>query len=181
MPMPTKTIPQPELLSATSHYVTLTRDGELSKEEVYLTFATKWQGKDVLVKMTCDRYRHSSGMSEWRVYASEARSKTDEPHGYGAHVSDLAKSRLSAACKPHALRWVDNFNGEYVVSETAAYFHAIKRVAGDLKTYSDTPGDEVRTLIGATLGKLSREQADALLNMADAFDAFSKAYNAKVD
>lgn len=47
-------------------YVAIDREG-ISKEQGYFTVSCVWRGSRVELRVEADRYRHSSGMSEWRI------------------------------------------------------------------------------------------------------------------
>lgn len=167
-------IPTPEIARTGSHSITIGHDGEREREEVFVYCATEWRGAPVIVTMRADRYRHSSGLSEWRVYASEARSKTNEPYGFGAHVTDTARQRLNDACKPLALTWLDS--DDYRTSEADALHSA----AASAVTYGSHgrgwryDGTALARQILSTYGdKMTAAQVDHIERLTDAADTLA--------
>ncbi len=172
-------IPEPTLTEAhRSTSVRLSGSGDVERIKTLPRFATEWRGVSVVVEMSCDRYlagmdRNNLRLTDWRVYASEAREKTDAEYGYGAHVSDTARSRLSAACQPVALAWLesDGFAAEY----RAALVTQIMRELTENSRYRDDTGT-VRRLIGRYANEIDPsgrgETVGRMFAACDAFDAY---------
>jgi hypothetical protein len=142
-----------ELVRTGSHHIGTGHSGEPVKEEVYLYFLTEWRGQSAIVTMRLDRYSHAvwnnetntkepDRFSPWRCVASEARAKTDEPHGYGAHLTDTARRRLGEVHTDPALDWLGS--DDYRRSVRSAALSAIWRAASDgAWRYSDPASRDV--------------------------------------
>jgi len=161
----------PELLLAGGHSITAGYNNW--KEEVHLYYRTEWRGESVVVTMALSRYQHSSGISEWRIYAQDARVGT-EAHGCGPHLTDLAQSRLSAQLQPLAAEWLTT--DAYRTSESLAYFHAVKRELGDATPYGGSK--RAQQLLANYSEKFCDTQRGQLIEMCDAFDRFAGLYEA---
>ncbi len=180
-------IPEPTKVDAyQSTWVELDAHGEVSKVETFPKYATEWRGDEVIVTMSCDRYLTANWGSEpgrltdWRVYASEVRAlKRDEdgaiaPYGYGAEVSDTARHRLSEACKPLALAWVESDEGREAF-RLALVSAIVRQLRDEAGRYGDT--GRVRRLIAKHVDTLD-EYAARLFAACDAADAYDRAIKA---
>lgn len=163
-----------------------TQTYDASREEVFLYFTTTWRGEEAHVTVEANRYRHSEGMSEWRIFANDCR-KTE----HGTHHTDTAKRRLSDMLRPIVETWLagtcNNWEDvtvaedfayvDYATSERNAYNSAIRHEAYDLKPYLSNPTSRMREYIASFSHKLTSGQVADLLRLADKYDAFSEAYN----
>lgn len=151
-----------------SHYVTLYYFGCLEREEIFLNFATKWRGVDAIVTMSCDRYMYANDeLSEWRIYATEARGKNDTEYGY--HLTDTARRRLSDQHKEVARQWLDS--DAYRESERNAYMRAVRRVG---ETHHYGLADKLRRTARAVRDKIGPDAMVRFEQAADAYDAFTE-------
>ena len=158
-----------------SHWVSddnSSRHNGISKEEIYFYFDATWRGRPVQVEVSADRYAHSSGISDWRVYARAAY--------FDGRVSttDTARRALSELCSPIATAWLES--GEYVASFQRALAHMIMRkfrdgysparnVSQALATFEDRlPSSMWRairdTLVAYNTYEDARFRANALIN-----------------
>jgi hypothetical protein len=141
-----------------------------SREEVYLYFSAKWRGKPVVVTMSADRYAHSSGMSGWRVYASEARLEDPERNGgRGESVSGTARAALSKLCEPMATEWLES--EAYAASFQRALAHMVMRKFRD--EYRATRG--VAEALATFKTRLAPATYQAISNALEAWRAFEAA------
>jgi len=130
-----------KLIRASSHSVkfgcTVSADemSGIDKEELYLTFTTTWRGADVVVQMGADRYRHSSGVSDWRIYPANAIEGSD-PYGRGKALTDTARRRLSEQLTPLVEAFIAG--DEYPVSRARAVVGALVRELAE-RSYSHPP------------------------------------------
>jgi hypothetical protein len=162
-----------------THYVTLNdHRGDIS-EQVMITFTSAWRGKPATVRMEASRYTHSSGLSEWRIFAERVREGMhDAPSGI--QLSDTARRQLGDACEPAVKAWLATT--AYKASRVVGLVAAIKRKLHDLRPYSDEPTREVRRLIDQYAAELETVPGTLtrLCAMASAYDAFAAVYNQEV-
>lgn len=151
---------------------TLSSHLEVGKETVHLTFEAVWRGRPVVVTMQADRYVHSNGWSEWRVYAERAREDVGPNGGLGADLTETARHRLSDEFKPVVEKWLES--DEYTLSARMAVVGALKALAGRLRYDSR----DLRTAVNANRKRLTAADAKQLLGVADAYDAFQTALEA---
>ena len=77
---------------------------QIEKEECFGYFSATWRGEPVRVTVSADRYRHSSGMSAWRIYARDARiiDPTDERNSdyyyHGHDATDFTTETAFGRC-----------------------------------------------------------------------------------
>jgi hypothetical protein len=154
-----------------SHWVGLDHAGRFQKEEVFTTYAATWRGRPVLVTMSADRYEHSSGVSEWRIYASEAREEPAEGHYQGENLTDTARRRLSDQHKQVVRDWLES--DDYHRSEAQAYADALRRVASDLRPYMSEPASGLRRALATNRDKLIPLDVHRFEQAADAFDTYA--------
>lgn len=171
-----------------SHSISIEWDGGVlvvSKEEVFFYFETAWRGTPARVTISADRYRHSSGMSEWRLYASEAREidPSDPDNRWtGAHLTDLARRRLGESCIPQASNWLAGGNTRYDngvsyrTSRENAFGYALTRMASDLSSRHDSTAT-LRRALATFRDELSNETRSRLVRAADAYDTFTAILN----
>lgn len=171
----------PTLQQVSSHYITLVNHPDGIKEEVYLYFNAHWRGEEVTVKMQASRYTHSAGLSEWRVYCTEAYSLPDGKDHYinRKHVTPTARARLADECETLVVQWLRS--QDYRRSESAAYCHAIKEMLRQANRYSDEPTRDARQKVVQYSSKLTPMQREYLLKLADAVDEVVSLYNQKVE
>lgn len=173
-----------------SHHVTLTNDErDVAKEQVFLTFLTEWRGQPAAVTMQADRYRAGmrgdEHLTDWRVYAYEARGRTDEADRFGPHLTDTARQRLGDAAEPAVLDWLNgaelaDADGAplpvYLESSRRAIVRALAHNAGELGVTRGYTGDRIRRMADTWRGVCGADAADALHRMADALDQAQAAY-----
>lgn len=166
-----------------SHYLDLGYHDtpDVDKEQVFLTFVGAWRGEPAAVTMQADRYRHSEGLSEWRVYATEARGYTDEPHGWGAHLTETARRRLSDAAKPTVLAWLDGAtltgpDGDTLPTYTESYYSAARHAVARAARSDRYDGNRIRRMAHAWRSILLPDDRRALEAIAEAHDQADAAY-----
>jgi len=138
------------------------------REEVYAYFRATWRKRPVIVTMQADRYTHSSGLSEWRIYATEARYFDPERNGgRGELVTDTARQRLSEACRPAVAAWLDS--DEYPASLADAVRNMIVREMGD--RYRPNTARELLARYGDRLTLAQSEAITAAMVARDEFAA----------
>ena len=138
------------------------------REQVFGYFKATWRGEPVIVTMQADRYTHSSGLSDWRIYAEQARSFDPERNGgRGDDLTDTARGRLSDACKPLMAAWLDS--DEYAPSLANAVRNMIVREMKDRHT-STAP-----RLLETYGDRLTATQHDAITTALAARDAYHAA------
>jgi len=124
-----------ELVNPTrSHWIALDWNaGELdiSKEELWPNVRATWRGQELTAELEASRYRHSEGMSEWRVFVRGARN----PEGYGLELSDVARSKLNDACVPLVREWLES--DEYPAARARTFAHTLAREVRDAGTRED--------------------------------------------
>lgn len=162
------------------HSVTIKRDG-IEREEVYLWFLASWRGEPAAVTMQADRYScgtreevAAGRLSPWRIYATEARTKSDDPGAFGAHLSDTARHRLSDACKPLVEEYLAG--AEYLETRRAAIGRAVLAGVDDLRLYLSSPTGDLRRRLEAHRAELEPAAAELLERAADAIDAARAVY-----
>jgi hypothetical protein len=148
------------------HSVDFKNNFELTSEEVYLYFSATWLGKEVRFVHKADRYRHSSGLSEWRAYVSEGWSKIDSEYGWkGDELSSTARAALNAASKQYVEDWL--ISEAYRESYRSAVYNAILRCGAERYR----PWEKVRSALKAWRMWLSTEREATLHAYADALEA----------
>ncbi len=151
---------------------------EVTKEEVWFYFETTWRGRPALVTLSADRYRHSGGMSEWRVYASDAKEHDPERNGgRGDDLTDLARRRLGEQLIPVAREWLASEG--YARSRQTAFYHALDRMARELSAFSRRDTSDLRKALATFGHELPPERQDQLFSAAARFDAFLEVLNDK--
>src|SRR5690242_8831764 len=99
-----------ELAAVSSHSVTADHfAGKISREECYPRVRATWRGTEVLVELEANRYEHSSGWSEWRIFVRRTDPGTTE----------LAQRALREACLPLVEAWLAG--DEYARSRRRAF------------------------------------------------------------
>lgn len=147
----------------------------IDREEVFPTFATDWRGVAVVVQMNANRYRHSSGVSEWRIHVERGIEGTD-PYGRGKAISDTARSRLTDRLEPLVLEWLES--DDYRQSKRAAVVHALARELAE-RTYVQPASARAWEYAGRLAsGEMTREQWAAFAAACKAKDAAAAALEA---
>lgn len=156
-----------KMTGAGSHSVRFDNRGQLEKEEVFPTFETTWRGAAVTVQMKASRYRHSSGMSEWRIFAEHTRDE------HGNALTPLARGRMSEQLRPLVEAWLTT--EEYAASRRQAFANAVQREFYDLRPshHDDIPTHNVRRLLATHASELSPAVLERFTRAADAFDAYA--------
>ena len=172
-----KPLPAPVFREARHHSITFEpfNGRDAIKEEVFLYFDATWQGRPVVVTLHADRYTHSEGLSEWRVYASEAREIPAEGQYAGANLTDTARRRLSDACYDDAREWL--WSSAYIASAAGAYVRALEHGFYDLRPSYTEPTKRVREDVARWAHKIPDAERARLERLADAYDHFAAIYN----
>lgn len=149
---------------------------EVEKEEVFFYFETTWRGRPALVTLSADRYRHSSGMSEWRVYANDAKEHDPERYGgRGDDLTDLARRRLGEQLIPVARVWLASES--YAESRQTAFYHALDHMARELSAFSRRDTGDLRKALATFGHELPPDAMRRLFDAADAFERFLEILN----
>lgn len=141
-------------------------------ETITLEYSATWRGRPVVVSVNADRYVHSSGWSEWRIYAKQAREDVGPAGGLGADLTETARHRLNDEFKPFVGEWLQS--KAYGPSASRAYVYAVKNVGSRLR-YSSR---DLRDAIEANVHRLPPQTEQDLRRVADAFDAYIGALDA---
>ena len=137
------------------------------REQVFGYFTATWLGEPVIVTMQADRYTHSSGLSDWRIYAEQARSfDADANGGRGHELTDTARRRLSDACRPLMVAWLES--DEYAPSLANAVRNMIVREMDE--KYGNGAGT-MFTRYGHHLTPAQRTAIQDALDQRDAYRA----------
>lgn len=161
-----------------SHYITIGWQNGfqvVEKEEVHFYCDTVWRGTPACVTISADRYLHSSGMSEWRLYVSDARGcsgSEDDP--IIVDLSNTARRRLGEQCIPIARKWLAS--DIYSTSRLSAFSDALTRMARDLSSRHDST-TKLRNALTAFCSELSGKTYNRLIRAADAYDTFTTILN----
>lgn len=156
-----------------SHHVTLEYGETPSKEECFFYFDTAWRGSPAMVTMSADRYKHSSGWSEWRIYAVDAREIDEAGNGRrGPDLTDLARRRLSDQLEPLVEAWLAG--PDYAASRARAFASALERELWELR-YRGT--DRIRRTLSALSHELEPAALERLTSAVDAWDVFATIMN----
>lgn len=159
-----------QLVGTRSHHVTLDRFGQLDREEVYGDVEAVWRGERVTVKVTANRYRHSSGVSDWRIFIQDARYGDGD---YGTKsLTDTARSRLREETTGELAGWIDSEC--YRSSFGRALVYALKLIVRE--PHYNAP-DHLRQAIPKHVEFIGSLNADALFALADKAEAFATAYD----
>lgn len=141
------------------------------KETATLEFVATWRGRPVVLRMEANRYVHSQGWSEWRIFARQAREDTNG-QGLGAELTDTARTRLRDEFSPAVEAWLKS--KAYRDSESRAYVWAIQAEARELARYGS---DRLRHAVRANINKVPKADATRLMRAADAYDRFDALLN----
>ena len=147
------------------HSVELGHHFELTSEEVYLYFSGQWLGKEVRFIHKADRYRHSSGLSEWRAYVKEGWVKIESKYVRGAELSRKAFVALDNASKEYVVEWLSS--EAYRESYCSAVYNAILKCGDDRYR----PGEKIRSALNVWRLWLNSEREAALNLYADTLEA----------
>lgn len=170
-----------------SHYLDLGYQDtpDVDKEQVFVTFVGMWRGQPATVTMQADRYRAGmrgdEHLTPWRVYASEARTRTDEPGGWGTHLTATAKRRLSDAAKPTVLAWLDGAaltgpDGAVLPTYAESYYTAARHAVARAARSDRYDGNRIRRMVHAWWSILLPDDRRALQAIAAAHDQADAAY-----
>jgi hypothetical protein len=157
-----------------SHWVSddnySSRADGISKEEVYFYFTAQWRGRPVQVEVSADRYAHSSGISEWRVYARDARFYDPERNGgRGEATTGTARAALGKLCVPIAEEWLTS--DAYTASFQNALAHMVMRKFDG--RYSATR--DVQAALVTFKDRLPKPTLQAISDALEAWQAFEAA------
>lgn len=155
---------QASLTSTPRVYVTIDNDGSglgPSRIEVYAPFTVEWRGDTIEGTMIGDRYRHSSGWSDWRIVVSSTRPD----------VTDTARAAIRDAVRPLAAIWIES--DEYGPAHRRAHAAAIARYLKDERYSTDTARRLMATdwpLEPSDVANLERaaDLTDELISLLDA-------------
>lgn len=157
-----------------SHYISddagSYRVDGISKEEVYGYFSAVWRGRAVQVEVSADRYSHSSGMSEWRVYARAARFHDPERNGgRGEETTGNARAALSKVCSPMMEEWLAS--DEYAASfQRALASMVMRKFRNDYSAARD-----VRAALATFKDRLAPAAHEAISETLAAYEAYEAA------
>lgn len=170
-----KSTPTDVVLERTGSHHFSDDPGRGPKEEVYGYFRATWRGQPVMVTMSADRYTYSGGeMSDWRVYAQDARYFDPERNGgRGDDVTETARWRLSDACRPVMIGWLAS--DAYAGSLACAVRNMIVREA------EGRWGDTAHRLLAEHGDKLTEAQRDAIGTALEHRNAYRDALKAAGD
>ena len=166
-----------ELLQA-SHWIELERSGDyaIQKEEIYARLASSWRGVDVQIEAVVQRYRHSNGLSDWRLYSAEVRAWSEPRNGFYDYVSDVARQRLREACEPVAVAYTTS-------DDYANTFHAalVRAIRDEVQNERYEPARTTRRMVEAWSKDLGRDTCEKFGHLADQFEAMGEAVSALKD
>lgn len=160
----------------------ITNDHRDYREELHLGFDTAWRGRPVSVTMHADRYQHTSGISDWRIYATEAREghapildNGRTGRSLGDHLTDTARSRLSDELRPLVTDWLAS--PAYTVARTNALAEMIYReLTGTVTTYR--PTSKARELLETYGAEITADQVAHLEHLAGTLETYASAAGA---
>jgi hypothetical protein len=170
-------VPTPTRDERVAHYVEgglNRRDGEIhDKETVDFSYRTEWRGQPVRVDLQADRYRHSSGWSDWRVYATNSLYVDADGQNMtftAGEVTPTAHARLSDACKPDVYAWLAS--DAYPASRRSAFSVMVENAIREMRPYMSDLGRE-RKLLDAARPELDEADFDRLGRALDAYEEFA--------
>lgn len=166
-----------------SHYLDLGYQDtpDVDKEQVFVTLIGAWRGERASVTMEANRYRHSEGLSEWRIFPSEARAHVDEPNQWGAHLTDTARRRLGDAARPIVAAWLDGApldgpDGTVLPTYAESYYTAARHAVARAARSDRYDGNRIRRMVHAWWSILLPDDRRALQAIAAAHDQADAAY-----
>ena len=166
-----------KLLQA-SHWVELERNGDyaIRKEEIYARLASSWRGVEVQIEAVLQRYRHSNGLSDWRLYSAEVRAWSEPRNGFYDDVSDVARQRLREACEPVVMAYTTS-------DDYANTFHAalVRAISYEAERERYEPANLTRRMVGAWAMDLRSDVCGKFEHLAKQFEAMSEAVSALND
>lgn len=147
-----------------SHWIALDwRSGrrEITSEELYPIVRVGWNGADLQVRVHARRYLSSSGWTDWHTVATDEarRHDADAEHWHELErvpMSDVARSKISAVCRPVVLEWLES--DEYPAARRRAVAYAIRRELRDERTGTDRLQDTLENLAS----EISEDELDNL-------------------
>jgi hypothetical protein len=144
------------------------------REELYPTYNATWRGRPVVVQVRADRYTHSSGLSDWRVYVNDAREATPgDERGRGPELSGRAREVLGDELRPIVREWLAS--EEYAASRRKAFARAIGNGLYELRPWENATRG-VRHHLALFAGELDAADLDRLTRACDAYDRFAAIY-----
>lgn len=151
-----------------NHYITDGREGFRNyKEEVTLTFPATWRGTPCTVRMSASRYEHSTGISDWRIYADEIRDSDGRES-----FTDLARQKLGAEYEPVVTDWLKS--AEYQRSYADAIYRMVRDGFYHLRPYGyGSATADVRAMIAKWAHVLPAGDVAKLTDIADTYDLFN--------
>lgn len=155
---------------ARSVWVTLGSGNEIDKIEIYLEYLAKWRGNTVRYTVKADRYRHSSGLSEWRYYVlgdSVFSHYLDEAayNGRGGEITETARAALDKA--------TEQMVKEYLAALDIA--PAIARAIYEYGTERYKPAELIRRALVRWGKELPKHMVGALERYAEALEKVEEA------
>ena len=127
----------------------------MQSEEVYGYFTVKTRGgteRDVTV--SADRYRHSSGLSDWRIYPRDVRPDDG--------VGPSTMREIREASTPMMEKWLAS--ADYRTSRRQAFATAIKRLIRDVD-YSSRRADDALARFADELAPADRRKLAKALRL----------------
>jgi hypothetical protein len=151
-----------------SHYFGI-EHGREAKEELYPVLEIELpRVGTVRAQFSVDRYVHSSGWSDWRIYAREVTP--------GNGVGDAARAAINEAGKPLILAWLAS--DEYRHSRARAIAYAVKRgIEYDRPTASYSI-DNARKTLATFEHELHVSDVQSFTRALDALDVAAAALDA---
>jgi hypothetical protein len=148
---------------------------QITKEEFYPVILTEWRGESVNLECSADRYLHSSGMSEWRIYARAGKIRSEDEAGnvtYGREITETARRRLFTELEHLVSEWLEG--EEYRAGHRRAVFYALGRLLRD--RYSDAAIRDLYSAAGAMVaaGEISADDRIDWLRVAEARQTYER-------
>lgn len=130
------------------------RGGQLAREELYPVLTAEVRGVERTVRVSADRYRHSNGWSDWRIYVRDVEPSNG--------IGDKTRAGLNAAAEPIVRAWLAS--DAYKASRRLAAAAMLARLIRDERynAYS------VRTELARHRAELSDADAARLTRAVDA-------------
>ena len=134
-------------------YVSMDREG-ISKEQGYFTVSCVWRGSPVELRVEADRYRHSSGWSEWRISMPNSG------------LTDTAYAAIRPAIVPFIEQWLGS--SALFAARAEGLYSELRRILRD-ERYSLDAFDRQLALVEPAM---TRQRVTQLKNAAQHLRAF---------
>jgi len=159
-------------VAKSGHFLNLSRNGDLDKESVTFDVRAEWRSEAVTMRVTADRYNHSNGMSQWRIYGGNG-VYGDDLHGFRLRdLSDTAKARIVALARPMVEDWLSS--GEWDQSHVEALYYVIKGMVVRFDHYGPNPTADFRNILDKNAHFIGDDRFWALRQVANTFDDYMK-------